>query len=234
MPPTSLSQTPFFQHLLSSLPSLRGQIKDAVTASMKQWLLEIRNISAQVGKLALDAMELRTKRWKSRREKDPLLRMSRVGSAVEMVTYEKTECKLLKGCLCNLIIYMSSYQSTCLTMTAFMLISSPSLNASISTQPWTLSTNCRNPIKQTERSAISFRKYSQHFEMLSYRHNLTLYYRILFHFHPLTQSPKKYLVSSSSRPTYSRQRAISDLNETLKNFGMFLLHVSQWPWKMRF
>jgi hypothetical protein len=96
MPPTSLLQTPFFQHLLSSLPSLRGQIKDAVTASMKQWLLEIRNISAQVGKLALDAMELRAKRWRSRREKDPLLRMNRVGSAVELVTYEKTECKLLK------------------------------------------------------------------------------------------------------------------------------------------
>ncbi|KAG5351295.1 hypothetical protein C0989_007034 [Termitomyces sp. Mn162] len=43
MPSTSLSQTPLFQHLLSSLPSLRAQIKDAVTASMKQWLLEIRN-----------------------------------------------------------------------------------------------------------------------------------------------------------------------------------------------
>ncbi|KAJ6598867.1 rsec15 [Mycena vulgaris] len=95
MPPTSLSQTPFFQYLLSSLPSLRGQIKDAVTASMKQWLLEIRNISADVGGLALEAMETRTRRWRTRREKDPLLRMSRVGSAVEMVTYEKTEFDVL-------------------------------------------------------------------------------------------------------------------------------------------
>ena len=93
MPPTSLSQTPFFQHLLSSLPSLRGQIKDAVTASMKQWLLEIRNVSAQVGKLALESMEARIRRWRTRREKDPMLRMSRVGSAVELVTYEKTECE---------------------------------------------------------------------------------------------------------------------------------------------
>ncbi|KAJ7683972.1 rsec15 [Mycena rosella] len=95
MPPSSLSQTPFFQYLLSSLPSLRGQIKDAVTASMKQWLLEIRNISADVGGLALEAMETRTRRWRARREKDPLLRMSRVGSAVEMVTYEKTEFDVL-------------------------------------------------------------------------------------------------------------------------------------------
>ncbi|KAF8969464.1 exocyst complex component, sec15 subunit [Flammula alnicola] len=95
MPPTSLSQTPFFQHLLSSLPSLRGQIKDAVTASMKQWLLEIRNISTEVGRLAVEAMESRTRRWRTRREKDILLRPSRVGSAVELVTYEKIEFNVL-------------------------------------------------------------------------------------------------------------------------------------------
>ncbi|KDR83938.1 hypothetical protein GALMADRAFT_236441 [Galerina marginata CBS 339.88] len=95
MPPTSLSQTPFFQHLLSSLPSLRGQIKDAVTASMKQWLLEIRNISTEIGRLAVESMESRTRRWRSRREKDPLLRSNRVGSAVELVTYEKIEFNVL-------------------------------------------------------------------------------------------------------------------------------------------
>ena len=95
MPSSSLSQTPLFQHLLTSLPSLRGQIRDSVTASTKQWLLEIRNISAQVGKLALEAMELRTRRWRSRKERDPMLRLSRVGSAVEIVTYEKSECKMV-------------------------------------------------------------------------------------------------------------------------------------------
>ncbi|KAG6915658.1 hypothetical protein DXG01_010528 [Tephrocybe rancida] len=95
MPTTSLSQTPFFQHLLSSLPSLRAQIKDAVTASMKQWLLEIRNVSTEVGRLANEAMETRTRRWRSRREKDQSLRLSRVGSAVEMITYEKTEFNVL-------------------------------------------------------------------------------------------------------------------------------------------
>ncbi|CCM05576.1 uncharacterized protein FIBRA_07803 [Fibroporia radiculosa] len=95
MPPTSLSQTPLLQHLLSSLPSLRGQIKDAVTASVKQWLLDVRNASSQVGGLALDAMESRTRKWRSRREKDPLLKLSRVGSAVEIVTNEKTEYNVL-------------------------------------------------------------------------------------------------------------------------------------------
>ncbi|KAK2466101.1 hypothetical protein APHAL10511_001743 [Amanita phalloides] len=91
LPATSLSQTPFYQHILSSLPSLRAQVKDAVTASMKQWLLEIRNVSAEVGRLAMEAMETRIRRWRTRREKDPLLRSSRVGSAVETITYEKTD-----------------------------------------------------------------------------------------------------------------------------------------------
>ncbi|KAJ6515690.1 rsec15 [Mycena sanguinolenta] len=95
MPPTSLSQTPFYQYLLSSLPSLRGQIKDAVTASMKQWLLEIRNISGEVGGLALQAMETRSQRWRARRAKDLSLRNSRVGSAVEMVSYENREFDVL-------------------------------------------------------------------------------------------------------------------------------------------
>ncbi|KAF8663498.1 hypothetical protein AX16_001066 [Volvariella volvacea WC 439] len=91
MPPTSLSQTPFFQYLLSSLPSLRGAIKDAVTASMKQWLLEIRNVSTEVGRLATEAMETRIKRWRTRKEKDLNLRNSRVGGAVELASYEKVE-----------------------------------------------------------------------------------------------------------------------------------------------
>ena len=59
---------------------------------MKQWLLDIRNVSAQIGQLALEAMEMRTRRWRSRRDKDPMLKSSRVGSAVETITYEKTEC----------------------------------------------------------------------------------------------------------------------------------------------
>ena len=95
MPPTSLSQTPLFQHLVSSLPSLRTQIKDAVTASTKQWLWDIRNVSGQVGKLAIEAMDTRTRRWRSRRERDPMTKHSKVGNAVELVAYEKTECSAM-------------------------------------------------------------------------------------------------------------------------------------------
>ncbi|KAK0191169.1 rsec15 [Armillaria mellea] len=111
--PTLLLQTPFYQHLLSSLPSLRGQIKDAVTASMKQWLLEIRNSSGDVGRLALDNMETRSRRWRSRREKDPFLRMSRVGSAVELVTSENLlfECIHIYTTLDSLDELQRSYQA---------------------------------------------------------------------------------------------------------------------------
>ncbi|KAI9574653.1 exocyst complex subunit Sec15-like-domain-containing protein [Boletus coccyginus] len=95
MPLTLLSQTPLYQHILSSLPSLRVQVQNAVTASMKQWLLEIRNITATVGRSAMENMDTRTRKWKARREKDPMLRSSRVGSAVEMVTYERTDNNVL-------------------------------------------------------------------------------------------------------------------------------------------
>lgn len=63
---------------------------------MKQWLLEIRNITGNVGKAAMEAMEARSRKWRSRREKDPMLRLSRVGSAVEMVTYERSDSEFLR------------------------------------------------------------------------------------------------------------------------------------------
>lgn len=103
MPPASLSQTPLFQHLLSSLPSLRTQIKQAVNASTKQWLLMIRNNGTQVGKLAIEAMELRTRRWRARREKEPMFKLSRVGSAVECVSNEKVESEELHHYLVQFI-----------------------------------------------------------------------------------------------------------------------------------
>ncbi|OBZ77174.1 Exocyst complex component 6 [Grifola frondosa] len=81
MPPTSLSQTPCFSICCHPCRPC--------------WLLDIRNVSAQIGQLALEAMELRTRRWRSRREKDPMLKLSRVGSAAEAITNEKTEYNVL-------------------------------------------------------------------------------------------------------------------------------------------
>ncbi|KAG6337221.1 hypothetical protein ID866_1851 [Astraeus odoratus] len=109
-PLNTLSQTPLYQHILSSLPSLRTQVQNAVTASMKQWLLEIRNVTGAVGKAAMESMEARTRKWRTRREKDPMLRMSRVGSAVEMVTYERSDNNIL-NCDAVKVDFQPLYQS---------------------------------------------------------------------------------------------------------------------------
>lgn len=92
LPPSSISHTPFYDHILSSVPSLRSSIKSAVTASQKQWLLEMRERSGIVGKLATEHMEQRTRKWKQRRDRDPGMKSMQVGSAVEMVHNERVEC----------------------------------------------------------------------------------------------------------------------------------------------
>ncbi|WVN88298.1 uncharacterized protein L203_103503 [Cryptococcus depauperatus CBS 7841] len=95
LPPPTISQTPFYAHILSSLPSLRLSIKDAVTASTKTWLFDIRENSAQVGKLALEQMAVRIKKWRVRREKEGGVRLARVGGALELVHNERTEFNAL-------------------------------------------------------------------------------------------------------------------------------------------
>ncbi|RSH87449.1 hypothetical protein EHS25_003359 [Saitozyma podzolica] len=91
LPPPSISQTPFYAHLLSSLPSLRMSIKDAVTASTKSWLFDVRESGAKVGKLALEQMAGRIKKWRARREKEGSVRLARVGAALELVNNERVE-----------------------------------------------------------------------------------------------------------------------------------------------
>ncbi|WVO22126.1 uncharacterized protein IAS62_003451 [Cryptococcus decagattii] len=91
LPPPSISQTPFYAHILSSLPSLRLSIKDAVTASTKTWLFDVRESCAKVGKLALAQMAMRTKKWRMKREKEGGVRLARVGGPLELVYNERVE-----------------------------------------------------------------------------------------------------------------------------------------------
>ena len=97
LPPPSISQTPFYAHLSSSLPSLRVAIKDAVTASTKSWLFDVRESGAKVGKLALEHMSMRIKKWRAKREKEGGVKLARVGGALEMVYNEKIECQLMNS-----------------------------------------------------------------------------------------------------------------------------------------
>jgi hypothetical protein len=107
LPFSSLSQTPFLEHIFASLPSLRAQVKDAVTSEHKSWLFSIREVTGEVGGLALGAVQERTKRWKVRREKESLTYASRVGCAVELVTNEKVECERLSPLGCSRVGYIS-------------------------------------------------------------------------------------------------------------------------------
>jgi hypothetical protein len=68
-------------------------IKDAVTASTKSWLFDVRESGATVGRLALEQMSARIKKWRARREKEGGVRLARVGGALELVHNERTECE---------------------------------------------------------------------------------------------------------------------------------------------
>ncbi|WWC89397.1 uncharacterized protein L201_004321 [Kwoniella dendrophila CBS 6074] len=89
--PPSISQTPFYAHILSSLPSLRLSIKNAVTASTKTWLFDVRESGSKVGKLALEQMSVRIKKWRLKREKEGGIKLARVGGAMELVHNERVE-----------------------------------------------------------------------------------------------------------------------------------------------
>jgi hypothetical protein len=84
---------PFAAHMLSTVPSTQSQIRDAVTRDFKSWLFEARNESRNVGRLALDAMEQRNRRWRARKARDPdgTFRLARVGSPIECGISERHE-----------------------------------------------------------------------------------------------------------------------------------------------
>lgn len=60
---------------------------------MKTWLFDVRESGAKVGKLALEQMGTRIKKWRMRREKEGGVRLARVGGALEMVHNERVECE---------------------------------------------------------------------------------------------------------------------------------------------
>lgn len=83
----------FARLMVESIPLMRDQVKNMVTKEMKEWLFEVREKSRTVGKLALDSMESRQKRWKVKSLKDPMLSLAKVNSAIELVVNERIECE---------------------------------------------------------------------------------------------------------------------------------------------
>ncbi|SPO31224.1 related to secretory pathway protein (exocyst complex protein Sec15) [Ustilago trichophora] len=81
----------FAKHMMEGIPQMRNQVKAAVTRELKEWLFEVREKSRTVGQLALEAMENRQKRWRVKAQRDPLLRLAKVNSAIELVVNERQE-----------------------------------------------------------------------------------------------------------------------------------------------
>lgn len=86
-------QFEFAKHMLETIPNMRDTIKQSVMREMKEWLFEAREKQRVVGKLALEAMDARVKRWKAKSQKDPMLALAKVNSAIELVVNEKADCE---------------------------------------------------------------------------------------------------------------------------------------------
>ncbi|GAA5957372.1 hypothetical protein JCM21900_006878 [Sporobolomyces salmonicolor] len=86
---------PFATLMLSSLPDTRSSIRDAVTRSLKAWMYEAREASRAVGKGALEAMEMRGRRWNARRRKELSMALAKVNGPVELGVSERYEYNAL-------------------------------------------------------------------------------------------------------------------------------------------
>lgn len=87
----SVAHYEWAKHMLESIPASRDAVKDAVTKEMREWLYQAREKQRTVGRLALDAMDARAKRWKAKAQKDPTLALAKLNSPIEQVVNEKND-----------------------------------------------------------------------------------------------------------------------------------------------
>ncbi|KAF8972837.1 hypothetical protein BGZ46_010030, partial [Entomortierella lignicola] len=92
----SVIQFEFARHMQDCIPILQHAIKDAVTTEMKEWLVSIRASQKAMGKLAMDRMAARQKRWRERSNNGFRLKtLHNVNSAVEVAINEENEVDIL-------------------------------------------------------------------------------------------------------------------------------------------
>ncbi|KAF0389840.1 exocyst complex subunit Sec15-like protein [Gigaspora margarita] len=90
-------QYEFARHMHESIPVMQNSVKDAVTEEMKGWLYSVREVSRQVGKIAMEQMSLRQERWKVRVSQNPELRSVPVSSPIEIVMNEENEFNIINN-----------------------------------------------------------------------------------------------------------------------------------------
>jgi len=59
----------FAGYLGEALPNEKIRIREEVTKQLNSWLYDARQLSQQLGRLALEALELRDRRWKARKDR---------------------------------------------------------------------------------------------------------------------------------------------------------------------
>ncbi|KAI8060076.1 exocyst complex subunit Sec15-like-domain-containing protein [Gongronella butleri] len=90
----SISQYSFAKALNQTIPIKETVVKDEVTAELKGWLARVREISREIGSMAMQRMQDRQERWRAKTVDNPKLKHLQhhnVNSAVEMVVNEGLE-----------------------------------------------------------------------------------------------------------------------------------------------
>ncbi|CAO3640295.1 unnamed protein product [Mucor hiemalis] len=92
------TQYTFAKMLAQGVPIMQNNIKSTVTVELKEWLARVREISREIGNLAMQRMQERQDRWRSKTTENPKLKNlqhHQVNSAIEMVVNEGLETSIL-------------------------------------------------------------------------------------------------------------------------------------------
>ncbi|KAG2192081.1 hypothetical protein INT46_003221 [Mucor plumbeus] len=93
-----ITQYTFAKMLAQGIPVMQSTIKSTVTVELKEWLARVREISREIGNLAMQRMQERQERWRSKTTENPKLKNlqhHQVNSAIEMVVNEGLETSIL-------------------------------------------------------------------------------------------------------------------------------------------
>ncbi|SAM05391.1 hypothetical protein [Absidia glauca] len=94
----SISQYSFAKALAQSVPMKETTVKERVTLDLKEWLARVREISREIGSMAMKRMQERQDRWRMKTAENPKLKYLQhhnVNSAIEMVVNEGLESSMV-------------------------------------------------------------------------------------------------------------------------------------------
>ncbi|KAI8877265.1 exocyst complex subunit Sec15-like protein [Backusella circina FSU 941] len=94
----TVTQYSFAKMLAQGIPVMQTKIKNTITDSLKEWLASVRQVSRKIGQEAMDRMQKRQDRWRTKTTENPKLKNlqhHQVNSAIEMVVNEGLETSIL-------------------------------------------------------------------------------------------------------------------------------------------